>query len=92
MASLKILERVGIDVHDVGFVDSGMQGSLPVVAICNDLIGWLRAATAGVVVNAAQQVDQVLTGHQLAYLPPDVQRDAKRIVERKQEQSKWEKK
>jgi trimethylamine--corrinoid protein Co-methyltransferase len=35
-------------VHDVGFMDSGMQGSLQVMAIANDLIGWLRAATAGV--------------------------------------------
>jgi trimethylamine--corrinoid protein Co-methyltransferase len=38
-------------VHDIGFMDSGMQGSLQLIAIANDLIGWLRAATAGVVVN-----------------------------------------
>ncbi|MBC8448745.1 MAG: trimethylamine methyltransferase family protein [Chloroflexi bacterium] len=38
-------------VHDVGFMDSGMQGSLALIAIANDLIGWLRAATAGVPVN-----------------------------------------
>jgi len=38
-------------VHDVGFMDSGMQGSLQMQVICNDLIGWLRAATAGVVVD-----------------------------------------
>jgi len=38
-------------VHDVGFMDSGLQGSLQLIAIANDLIGWLRAATAGVVVN-----------------------------------------
>ncbi len=38
-------------VHDVGFMDSGMQGSLQVMAIAHDTIGWLRAATLGVVVN-----------------------------------------
>jgi trimethylamine--corrinoid protein Co-methyltransferase len=38
-------------VHDVGFMDSGMQGSLQVQVIANDTIGWLRAATAGVLVN-----------------------------------------
>jgi trimethylamine--corrinoid protein Co-methyltransferase len=38
-------------VHDVGFMDSGMQGSLQLIAICNDHLGFLRAATAGVLVN-----------------------------------------
>ncbi len=38
-------------VHDVGFMDSGLQGSLQLIAICNDILGFLRASTAGVVVN-----------------------------------------
>jgi trimethylamine--corrinoid protein Co-methyltransferase len=38
-------------VHDVGFMDSGLQGSLQLQVIADDTIGWLRAATAGVVVN-----------------------------------------
>jgi trimethylamine--corrinoid protein Co-methyltransferase len=38
-------------VHDVGFMDAGMQGSLPLIAIVNDLLGFLRASTAGVLVN-----------------------------------------
>jgi trimethylamine--corrinoid protein Co-methyltransferase len=38
-------------VHDVGFMDAGLQGSLQVIAIANDVLGFLRAATAGVVVN-----------------------------------------
>jgi trimethylamine--corrinoid protein Co-methyltransferase len=33
-------------VHDCGFMDAGMQGSLQLIAICNDLIGFIRAATA----------------------------------------------
>jgi trimethylamine--corrinoid protein Co-methyltransferase len=35
-------------VHDCGFMDAGMQGSLQLLAIDNDLIGFMRAATAPV--------------------------------------------
>jgi trimethylamine--corrinoid protein Co-methyltransferase len=38
-------------VHDVGFMDSGLQGSLQLQVIANDTIGWLRAATKGVPVD-----------------------------------------
>jgi trimethylamine--corrinoid protein Co-methyltransferase len=38
-------------VHDVGFMDSGLQGSLQLQVIASDTIGWLRAATRGVLVN-----------------------------------------
>jgi trimethylamine--corrinoid protein Co-methyltransferase len=38
-------------VHDVGFMDAGLQGSLQLLAIGNDTIGFLRAATRGVVVD-----------------------------------------
>jgi trimethylamine--corrinoid protein Co-methyltransferase len=127
-------------VHDVGFMDSGLQGSLQLQVIANDTIGWLRAATAGVVVNdetlaldvvdelgptgnylahehtlrhfkepfysrladkgtysqwvergattmeqrAAQQVDQILQSHKPEPLPPSIQRDIERIVQREQ--------
>lgn len=38
-------------VHDVGFMDSGLQGSLQLQVIANETIGFLRAATRGVVVD-----------------------------------------
>ena len=38
-------------VHDVGFMDAGLQGSMQLIAIANDQLGFLRAATAGVVVD-----------------------------------------
>lgn len=38
-------------VHDLGFMDAGLQGSLQLIAISNDLLGWIRAATSKVVVN-----------------------------------------
>ena len=38
-------------VHDVGFMDAGMQASFQILAIANDIIGFLRAATRGVQVD-----------------------------------------
>ena len=38
-------------VHDVGFMDSGLQGSLQLLVMANEFIGFLRAATCGVPVN-----------------------------------------
>ncbi|MCP4627638.1 MAG: hypothetical protein GY850_29595 [bacterium] len=38
-------------VHDVGFMDSGLQGSLQLLVMANEYIGFLRAATRGVPVN-----------------------------------------
>ncbi len=38
-------------VHDVGFMDSGLQGSLQLQVIANDTLGFLRAATRGVLVD-----------------------------------------
>lgn len=35
-------------VHDVGFMDSGLQGSLQMQVIANETIGFLRAMTKGV--------------------------------------------
>ena len=38
-------------IHDIGFMDAGLQGSMQMMAICNEILGFLRATTAGVVVN-----------------------------------------
>jgi len=38
-------------VHDVGFMDAGLQGSLQLQVMANETIGFLRAATRGVVVD-----------------------------------------
>lgn len=39
-------------IHDCGFMDAGMQGSLQMMAVDNDLIGFIRAATRPVEVNS----------------------------------------
>ncbi len=38
-------------VHDVGFMDAGLQGSMQLQVLCNDWLGFIRAMTAGVTVN-----------------------------------------
>jgi trimethylamine--corrinoid protein Co-methyltransferase len=52
-------------VHDVGFMDSGLQGSLQLQVIANDTIGFLRAATRGVAVD-----DETLALDVIAELGP----------------------
>jgi trimethylamine--corrinoid protein Co-methyltransferase len=50
-------------VHDVGFMDSGLQGSLQLQVMANETLGFLRAATRGVVVDdetlALDAIDEV---------------------------------
>ncbi len=127
--------------HDVGFMDAGLQYSFQLLAMCNEHLGFLRAATAGVPITdedlaldvieelgptgdylshehtlrnfkrayhskmvdkrtysqwmemggttmeqrAAKHVDKILASHEPPALPPDVQRDIRKIVEREQE-------
>jgi trimethylamine--corrinoid protein Co-methyltransferase len=127
-------------IHDVGFMDAGLQGSLALIAIADDVLGFLRAATAGVVVDdetlaldvveelgptgnylthdhtlkhfrkayysrladkrqysqwaergattmeqrAAEQVEEIVSSHEPQPLPPDIQRDIRKIVEQQQ--------
>jgi len=50
------IERAGISAEDIDEISMGqclpgMQGSLQIIAIANDILGFLRAATRGVEVN-----------------------------------------
>jgi trimethylamine--corrinoid protein Co-methyltransferase len=60
-------------IHDSGFMDAGMQGSLQLIAIANDLIGFIRAATRPVEINdetlALDLIDQL--GPEGDYLSSD---------------------
>jgi trimethylamine--corrinoid protein Co-methyltransferase len=53
-------------------MDAGMLGSLQLIAICNDILGFLRASTAGVVVDEETLALDVIeelgpTGNYLAH-------------------------
>jgi trimethylamine--corrinoid protein Co-methyltransferase len=60
-------------IHDLGFMDAGLQGSLQLIAMANDLLGWIRAATAGVPVNEETLALDVVEdlGPDGDYLPHD---------------------
>jgi trimethylamine--corrinoid protein Co-methyltransferase len=53
-------------VHDLGFMESGLQGSLQLVTLADDYLGFLRAATARVLVN-----DETLALDVIRELGPD---------------------
>ena len=50
-------------IHDVGYLESGLTGSLEFVAICDDIIGWIRRAMQPIEINAetlaVEIIDQV---------------------------------
>jgi len=59
-------------IHDCGFMDAGMQGSLQLMAITNELIAWIRAATSPVEISESTLALGVIeqlgpTGNYLAH-------------------------
>lgn len=50
-------------IHDVGYLESGLSGSLPQLAICNEIISWLEAFMKETEINddtlALDLIDQV---------------------------------
>ncbi len=50
-------------VHDLGYLESGLTGSLAQLAICNELVSWIRSALAEVEINdetlALDVIDEV---------------------------------
>jgi trimethylamine--corrinoid protein Co-methyltransferase len=39
-------------IHDVGYLDNGLTGSLEQLVICNEIIGWVRHFLPGLEINA----------------------------------------
>jgi trimethylamine--corrinoid protein Co-methyltransferase len=60
-------------VHDCGYLESGLSGSLAQLAICNEVAGWIRHACQPVEVNAEtlalDLIDQVGPDGQFLKLP-----------------------
>jgi len=50
-------------VHDLGYLESGLSGSLPQLVICNEILGWLEHFVRGVEINdetlALDLIDEV---------------------------------
>ncbi len=65
-AALTLLLRAlsgGQLVHDLGYLESGLCGSLAQLAICDEIVGWIKAALSEVEINdetlALDLIDQV---------------------------------
>jgi trimethylamine--corrinoid protein Co-methyltransferase len=50
-------------IHDVGYLESGLTGSLPHLVICHEIIAWLKAYMKGLEINdealALDVIDEV---------------------------------
>ena len=50
-------------IHDVGYLESGLTGSLPHLVICHEIIAWLKAYMKGLEINdetlALDLIDEV---------------------------------
>ena len=50
-------------IHDLGYLESGLTGSLELLAICDDIIGWIRHYMQGIEVSeetlALDMIDEV---------------------------------
>jgi len=58
--------RGGNMIHDVGYIESGLTGSLELIAICDEIISWLKASLQGLEINAETLALDVIHGHGLS--------------------------
>jgi len=53
-------------IHDIGYMESGLTGSLDLVAICDEIISWLTAFTTGLEINEETLALDVIHEHALS--------------------------
>jgi len=53
-------------IHDVGYMESGLMGSLELVVICDEIISWLKASMQGLEINAETLALDVIHAHGLS--------------------------
>jgi len=52
-------------IHDIGYMESGLMGSLELVVICDEIISWLKASMQGLEINAETLALDVIHEHAL---------------------------
>jgi trimethylamine--corrinoid protein Co-methyltransferase len=52
-------------IHDVGYMESGLTGSLELVVICDEIISWLKAFMQGLEINEEMLALDVIHEHAL---------------------------
>jgi len=53
-------------IHDVGYMESGLTGSLELVVLCDEIISWLKASTRGLEINEETLALDVIHAHALS--------------------------
>jgi len=53
-------------IHDIGYMESGLTGSLELVAICDEIISWLTAFTTGLEINEETLALDLIHEHALS--------------------------
>jgi trimethylamine--corrinoid protein Co-methyltransferase len=57
--------RGGNMIHDIGYLESGLTGSLELVVICDEIISWLKAYLQGLEINEETLALDVIHEHAL---------------------------
>jgi trimethylamine--corrinoid protein Co-methyltransferase len=58
--------RGGNMIHDIGYMESGLMGSLELVVICDEIISWLKASLQGLEINEETLALDVIHEHALS--------------------------
>jgi trimethylamine--corrinoid protein Co-methyltransferase len=53
-------------IHDIGYMESGLTGSLELVAICDEIISWLKTFTKGLEINEETLALDLIHEHALS--------------------------
>jgi len=58
--------RGGNMIHDIGYLESGLTGSLELVVICDEIISWLKTSLQGLEINEETLALDVIHEHGLS--------------------------
>jgi len=58
--------RGGNMIHDLGYMESGLTGSLELVVICDEIVSWLKALMQGLEINEEALALDVIHEHALS--------------------------
>ena len=58
--------RGGNMIHDVGYMEAGLTGSLELVVICDEIISWIQASMQGLEINEETLALDVIHEHALS--------------------------
>lgn len=69
-------------IHDLGYLESGLSGSLAQLVICDEIVGWLARGGKSLAGRGAEGVEETLAEREPEPLSEDVMRSTKAIMRR----------